>query len=109
MDCQWYNGIVKEREDKCMSEFLEAAMLLCFGMSWPISLIKNVKAGTAKSMSLQFILLIITGYVAGIAAKIISGRVNYVLAVYLFNLAVVTVNLAVYFVNRHKDKIAAGK
>ncbi|MBQ7827207.1 MAG: hypothetical protein IJ386_02955 [Clostridia bacterium] len=92
-----------------MSELLEAAMLLCFGMSWPISLVKNVRAGTAKSMSLQFILLIITGYVAGIAAKLISGRVNYVLVVYLFNLAVVTVNLGVYFVNRHKDKVAEGK
>ena len=92
-----------------MSEFLEAAMLLCFGISWPISLAKNVKAGTAKSMSLQFILLIITGYVAGITAKIISGRINYVLVVYFFNLVVVMINLAVYFVNRHKDKMAEYK
>lgn len=100
---------VKRNGGEIMSEFLEAAMLMCFGLSWPISLVKNVKAGTAKSMSLQFILLIIAGYVAGIAAKLMSGRVNYVLVVYLFNLAVVTVNLAVYFINRHKDKIAAGK
>ena len=92
-----------------MTEIFEFTMLICFGMSWPISLVKNVRAGTAKSMSLQFILLIITGYVAGIAAKLISGRVNYVLVVYLFNLAVVTVNLGVYFVNRHKDKVAEGK
>lgn len=86
-----------------MAEFLEALMLVCFGFSWPISLIKNIKAKSARNMSLQFILLIITGYIAGIVAKLISGRINYVLIVYLFNLAVVSVNLAVYFYNRHLD------
>lgn len=86
-----------------MSEVLEATMLLCFGASWPISLVKNIKAKTAKTMSLQFILLIITGYLAGITAKLVSHRINYVLVVYLFNLIVVSINLGVYFVNRKKD------
>lgn len=87
-----------------MAEFLEAFMLICFGFSWPISLIKNIKAKSARNMSLQFILLIIIGYVAGIVAKVISGRINYVLIVYLFNLAVVSINLAVYFYNSRLDK-----
>ena len=90
-----------------MPEFLEAAMLICFGMSWPISLIKNIKAGTAKSMSLQFILLIILGYIAGITAKILSGNINFVLTVYVLNLVVVTINLGVYFYNLHLDKKTA--
>ena len=90
-----------------MPEFLEATMLICFGLSWPISLIKNIKAGTAKSMSLQFILLIILGYLAGITAKIISGNISFVLIVYILNLAVVTVNMGVYFYNSHLDKKAA--
>ncbi|MBE7056166.1 MAG: hypothetical protein E7388_01830 [Ruminococcaceae bacterium] len=89
-----------------MSEILEASMLICFGMSWPISLIKNIKAGTAKSMSLQFILLIILGYIAGITAKILSNNISYVLVVYILNLMVVTVNLGVYFYNLHLDKKA---
>lgn len=89
-----------------MAEILEAAMLVCFGASWPISLVKNYKAGTAKSMSVQFILLIITGYIAGIAAKLITHRINYVLLVYLFNLVVVSINLLVYFRNRKLDKQA---
>ena len=86
-----------------MSEFLEATMLICFGASWPISVYKNYKAGTAKSMSLQFILLIILGYIAGIAAKIMNGQINYVLAVYIVNLIFVSLNLGVYFLNKHKD------
>ena len=79
-------------------------MLVCFGASWPISVIKNIRAKTAKNMSLQFIMLIILGYTAGIAAKIISGTINYVLLVYVLNLIIVSVNLAVYFINRKRDR-----
>lgn len=90
-----------------MSEFLEAMMLICFGLSWPINLVKNIRARSAKGMSLQFILLIIFGYVAGITAKLINHRINYVLIVYFFNLAIVSCNLAVYFYNRRLDRIGA--
>ncbi len=89
-----------------MNEILETIMLICFGASWPISVMKNIKSHTAKNMSLQFILLIITGYIAGITAKILNGQINYVLVVYLINLAFVSVNLAVYFINKHHDRIS---
>ena len=87
-----------------MAEILESMMLICFGLSWPMSLYKNIKARSAKTMSLNFILLIIAGYVAGIAAKIASHSYTYVLAVYLFNLLAVSANLAVYFINRAADR-----
>lgn len=87
-----------------MTEVLESVMLICFGLSWPISVVKNIKAHTAKNMSLKFILLIIAGYIAGIAAKFVSGTFNYVLAVYFFNLVAVSINLIVYFINAGYDK-----
>lgn len=87
-----------------MTSVLEAMMLVCFGFSWPINLIKNIKAKTAKSMSLKFIILIILGYVAGILAKIISHNINYVLVIYFLNLAIVSVNVVVYFINAKNDK-----
>ncbi len=87
-----------------MAEFLEAMMLICFGMSWPISVYKNVKSRTAKSMSLGFILMITTGYIAGIASKLYSGMVNYVLIVYIINLIVVSINIVVFFINRGYDR-----
>ena len=90
-----------------MQEILETVMLVCFGFSWPMSVVKNIRAKTARSMSLWFILLIIAGYIAGIAAKFVSGNTGYVLVAYFLNLAVVSVNLAVYFVNRGYDKKAA--
>ena len=86
-----------------MSEVLESIMLICFGLSWPVSVVKNIKAHTAKSMSLPFILLIITGYIAGISSKIINHNFSYVLAIYFFNLFVVSLNVVVYFINRSYD------
>jgi lipopolysaccharide export LptBFGC system permease protein LptF len=87
-----------------MADILETTMLICFGFSWPMNVYKNYRARTAKSMSLGFILLIICGYLAGISAKIVSGRINYVLAVYVFNLIMVSANLAIYVRNRKYDK-----
>ena len=87
-----------------MSSILETVMLVCFGLSWPINLMKAYKARTAKGTSLPFILLIITGYVAGISAKLVSGQINYVLIAYIFNLCVVSLNLMVYFRNAALDK-----
>ncbi len=89
-----------------MGQLLEAIMLLCFGLSWPMSVVKNYKAGTAKGMSLPFILLITFGYVAGITAKIITHNFTYVLIVYFFNIAAVSLNIAIYFRNLRLDKRA---
>lgn len=89
-----------------MAEILETVMLICFGFSWPVNLYKNYKARTAKNASLAFILLILLGYIAGIAAKIIGQRLNYVLVVYVINLVMVLGNLVVYFINVQHDRAA---
>ena len=87
-----------------MESILETLMLICFGFSWPINVIKAYKAKTAKGMSLPFILLIISGYIAGISAKIISGQINYVLLVYILNLAIVSLNVFIFIRNVSLDK-----
>ncbi len=83
---------------------LEAAMLVCFGFSWPLNVVKAYRSNTAKGTSLAFITLIITGYVAGIMAKIINRQINYVLAVYFLNLLIVSLNVAVYIRNKSLDR-----
>ena len=89
-----------------IAPLLETIMLVCFGFSWPLYMIKAYKARTAKSTSLPFVLLIITGYIAGISAKIVLGNINYVLVAYLLNLAIVSLNLVVYFRNVALDRKA---
>jgi hypothetical protein len=87
-----------------MGSILETVMLVCFGFSWPLNVMKAYKAKTAKGTSLPFILLIITGYIAGISAKLISGQINYVLIAYILNLVIVSLNVIVYFRNVSLDK-----
>ena len=87
-----------------MSEILETIMLICFGLSWPLTVCKSYKSRTAKGMSLAFILMILFGYIAGITAKILHGSVNYVLAVYFINFMIVSADLIVYYRNRRLDK-----
>jgi hypothetical protein len=86
-----------------LGHLFEAAMLVCFGFSWPLNVVKAYKARTAKGTSLAFIILIITGYVAGIAAKFLNHQLNYVLAVYFLNLAIVLTNVFVYIRNVRLD------
>lgn len=87
-----------------MSELLEIVMLICFGFSWPVSVVKSYRARTAKGSSPLFIGLIITGYIAGISAKLLSGNTGVVLVVYILNLAMVSLNLLIYFRNRSLDR-----
>lgn len=89
-----------------LGHLFEAVMLVCFGFSWPLNVRKAYKARTAKGTSLAFIILIITGYVAGITAKFLNHQINYVLAVYFLNLAIVLTNVLVYIRNVALDKKA---
>ena len=86
-----------------MAEVLEAIMLICFGLSWPLNAYKNYRAGTAVGTSWQFIALITAGYFAGIAAKFAAGNLNWVLAVYVINVVCIAANWVVYFRNRRLD------
>ncbi|MBR4082005.1 MAG: hypothetical protein IKK21_09505 [Clostridia bacterium] len=90
-----------------MAELFEIIMIVCFGMSWPMNVIKSWRARTAKGKSLPFLLLIITGYVFGIAGKLIGGNFKwYVLFFYVLNLVMVLTDLILYFRNVRLDKAA---
>lgn len=82
---------------------METIMLICFGCSWPLSLMKNIKAKSSKGMSLSFTLMIIIGYIAGITAKIVDGNFSFVLAAYIINLLMVSANVVIYFYNKNLD------
>ena len=87
-----------------MGSILETLMLVCFGFSWPLNVMKAFKAKTAKGTSLPFILLIVAGYIAGITAKLITNQISYVLIAYIVNLAIVSLNIVIYFRNVSLDK-----
>ena len=96
-----------------MSEILEIIMVLSFGASWPLNVIKSYKARTAKGKSVAFLCLIFFGYIAGIASKFMNeaymaafSQKWYVLFFYFLNLFMVGIDLVLYFRNRMLDKKA---
>ena len=88
-----------------MVAILECIMLICFGISWPISVYKSATSRSTQGKSIIFTFAIMVGYLAGIMGKIISGAINYALVLYLINLAVVSVDCALYFINRRHEKL----
>ena len=89
-----------------MQSFFEVVMLICFGLSWPISVYKSFVSKSTKGKSVVFMVAIIIGYVAGISGKLASGAINYVLIMYIINIIMVGIDFALYFVNRHNEKKA---
>ena len=96
-----------------MSELFEIIMILSFGASWPFNVVKSYKARTAKGKSPIFMLLIIFGYIAGIASKFLNEAYMaafaekwYVLFFYFLNLIMVGADLALYLRNRRLDRLA---
>lgn len=90
-----------------MVTVFESIMLICFGLSWPISVYKSATSHSTKGKSVVFTIAIILGYIAGIIGKIIGGNLNYVLALYIVNLAFVSVDFALYFVNKRRENTPA--
>lgn len=88
-----------------MTQVFELIMLICFGLSWPISVYKSLTSRSIQGKSLAFMIAIIIGYICGILGKIIGGELNYVITLYLLNLFFVSMDLVLYFINRKHNKI----
>lgn len=82
-----------------MPELFEAIMLICFGVSWPVSVYKSWTSKSVKGKSLLFLCLIDTGYVVGLIGKILYNP-SYVIVVYCINLIFVTTDIVLYFRNK---------
>ena len=109
-----YNIKNNHKGDRKMSEILEIIMILSFGASWPLNLLKSWRARTTKGKSLPFLLLIFFGYIAGITSKLVNENYManfaekwYVLFFYVLNFIMVFVDLCLYFRNLRLDKKAA--
>lgn len=92
-----------------MTALCEGFMLACFGISWPINVAKSLRARSAKGKSIFFEVIIIVGYLFGIAGKFLSGAVNFVFALYFINLIVVSIDLALTIRNKHLDELEAAQ
>ena len=97
-----------------MSEILEIIMIISFGCSWPMNVIKSYKARTTKGKSISFLLLIFFGYIAGIALKFTNpaymaafAQKWYVLFFYFLNICMVGADILLYIRNLRIDRTNA--
>lgn len=87
----------------------ETIMVICFGISWPLSIYKSATSKSTKGKSPYFTVAIITGYVAIIIGKIVLNEFTYWLDIlkfvlYIVNLVMVSTDLALYFRNKKLEK-----
>lgn len=86
-------------------ELMEILMIVAFGISWPLNVIKSYKARTTKGKSLAFLLFIFSGYICGIIGKLCAPSFKwYVLFFYILNLTMVGTDLILYIRNYQLDK-----
>lgn len=87
----------------------EAIMLVCFGISWPVSITKALRTKFVRGKSRLFMTFVIVGYVSGVLHKFlnpdpVTHRVSLVVWLYIFNLAMVVVDLVLYMRYRHNPE-----
>lgn len=94
-----------------MSEILEIIMIVSFGISWPVNVVKSYKSRTTKGKSLMFLCLIFFGYIAGITSKLVNeaymasfSQKWYVLIFYILNFLMVGADIIMYIRNYRLDQ-----
>ena len=81
--------------------FLETAMLICFGCSWPISIFKSWRTKFVRGKSIAFMVLIFVGYLAGTGAKFFravhAGQPpEWNTSLYILNVILVAIDISLY-------------
>jgi hypothetical protein len=80
----------------------EIMMLICFGVSWPVAIIKTLRSKTVKGISPFFYWLVLTGYISGTLHKIIFSK-DIVIILYIINCVTVGTQTALYYYYRNRD------
>jgi hypothetical protein len=87
-----------------MSPF-EITMLACFGLSWPLSVMKSLKTRSTAGKSILFMTAILIGYIAGILHKIFFSP-DFVILIYIFNLIMVSIDVTLYWIHFSREQKA---
>ena len=87
-----------------MAQICEVLMLILFGLSWPFNIAKSWRSRPARGKRVLFEIVIILGYLCGIAGKFLGDNVTYVVAFYVVDIAMVSTDLALTLRNLRLDK-----
>lgn len=84
-------------------EIFEIIMLICFGCSWPITILKTLKSKTVKGITPLFYYLVLIGYISGSVYKFFY-HLNYVFFLYIINSITVLIQLFLYYYYHNKEE-----
>ena len=87
-----------------LAEILEAAMIISFGISWPLSIIRSYRSRSTKGKSILFSFFILFGYLCGITSKFMTHTFNLAFYFYILNITMVTIDVCLYFRNLRLEK-----
>lgn len=87
-----------------MAQIFEVIMLCCFGASWPFNIAKSIRSRTARGKSHIFEICVIVGYLCGLAGKLLSGNVTYMVVFYLVDILMVATDLVLTLRNQRLDR-----
>ena len=97
-----------------MINTLEAIMIFCWGLSWPISIHKSYVSRTAKGKSIFFEIFILIGYVCGIIRKFLQiaggepqNWISFLgMVFYFINFFSVSIDMMLWVRNRRLDQFS---
>ena len=101
-----------------ITDLLETLMILCFGLSWPISIRKSWISRTAKGKSLFFEFFLWVGYIFGITRKFLlwgaaTAPLDWIFYLgwffYCLNFVEISIDMLLYLRNVKLDKEREGK
>lgn len=98
-----------------MINLLEAVMIFCWGLSWPISIHKSYTSRTTKGKSIVFEIFILIGYICGIIRKSLQIKMGlsmdwiFILGFvfYIINMTAVIIDMCLWVRNYRLDNSSA--
>ncbi len=76
----------------------EAAMLVCFGAAWPVSIYKSWTSRAYAGKSVIFLYIVLFGYISGIIHKFIYNP-DKLIYLYAINGTMVAIDIVLYYRN----------
>ena len=91
------------------ASILETIMIVCFGISWPLSIRRMWVSKSTGGKSILFSCFILLGYLAGIGAKVVLHNYNLAFVFYIINTCMVTIDILLWIRNHKYEQEAQGK
>ena len=80
----------------------EMIMLICFAISWPLSIYRSWKSRSARGKSIPMLVALQVGYISGILHKVFYAT-DWIIILYIVNFLMISTDLALTIRNKRLD------